>query len=322
MNGEAMNFKAISDKIKGNVVPVPGQFNDDLSLNLSGYEEHVSFLLGKGVKLFYLALSASEFMYMTLAERIAVTSVVAKTINGKGLLLAQAAGDHWIDEQAEEGLALMDAGADAIVVKPVPIKEGSSFFNCKYTRGGYSPDRHDDHFVSYIEQYAQRTNAPIVFHDGLFKNGLGLSMDGLERIAEIDNVVCLKFHMADPCSRQATYAAFGGRIACYDGLHKPLQLWSLVWGASARHTNWSWFDPDHDQIFYDLVTSGDYNGAVALVGREWPLANAIRQTGYRGFKEVMSLMGLPGRACRIPGEELNAQQKILVANAAKEIGLI
>lgn len=317
-----MNFNDISKRIYGNVVPVPGQFNDDLSLNLPGYKEHIQFLLDKGVKVFYLALSASEFMFMTLEERLAVTKTVAETIGDNGTLLAQATNDNWITDQAAEGKSLMDVGADAIVVKPVSIKEGSSFFNCKYTRAGYSPSRHDDHYISYIEQYAEMTNAPIVYHDGLFKNGLGLSMEGLERISEIDNVVCLKLHMADPCSRQAAYEAFGNRIACYDGLHKPLQLWSLVWGATARHTNWSWFDPEHDQKFFDLVKAGDYTAAVKLVEREWPLANAIRQTGYRGFKEVMHLIGLPGRKCRIPGEELNDQEKAMIKNAVQQIGLI
>ncbi len=317
-----MNFNEISKKIYGNVVPVPGQFCEDLSLNLPGYRDHLQFLLEHEMKLFYLAHSASEFGYMTMAERVKVTQTVTEVVGNTGLVLAQAVGGGWIDDQVNEAKMLMDAGADAIVVMPVPVKEGSTFFNCKYLRSGYSAERHDDYYVDYIERFAESSKAPIVFHDKLFANGLGLSYSALEDIAAIDNVVCLKIHMADPCARQAVYSTLGQKIASYDGLHKPLQLWSLVWGASARHTNYAWFDPDHEEKFFNYVKNEKFNKAIGLVNREWPLANAIRQTGYRGFKEVMKLVGLPSGPVRFPGEELSDAHRKIIAEAAQEVGIV
>lgn len=317
-----MNFNQIKAKIKGNVVPVPAQLNSDFSLNLSGFRDHAQFLVDKHVNVFYLALSASEFEYMTTKERILVTKAVADVVGDKGIILAQAIAGGWIEEQIEEARAMLDAGADAIVVKPVGIKEGGKFFSCKYLRGSYSSGRHDDHFVRYMEQFSGNIKAPLVYHDKPFSNGLGLSMEGLQRIIEIENVVCLKVHVPDPCVMQDIYGNFGTKVACFDGFGKSLQFWSLIWGATARHTCWSWFDPLHDKEFFDSVKSGDYAKAVALLNKEWPLAHTIRQTGFAGYKEVMRILGLPSGPVRIPGEELNEPQKKMIEHAVREIGLL
>ncbi len=316
-----MDFQTVGNKIIGNVVPVPGQFNKDLSVNLQGYRDHISFLLEHNMKVFYLAHSASEFGFMTLSERIEVTKTVSLAVGDNGIVLAQAVGGGWGEEQTTEAKMLYDAGATAIVVMPVPIKEGSTFFNCKYLRSGYSADRHDDYYVDYMEKFAVDTGAPLVFHDKLFGNGLGLSYDALERISQIENIVCLKIHMADPCARQAIYSTLGQKVASYDGLHKPLQLWSLIWGASARHTNYAWFDPDHEENFFNFVKEGSYEKAIDLVNKEWPLANVIRLTGYRGFKEVMRIVGLPSGPVRIPGEQLSDHHKKIILEAVTETGI-
>lgn len=317
-----MNFESIKEQIKGNVVPVPGQFNADLSLNVTGMQEHVSFLLEKGVKVFYLALSASQFEYMTSEERIAVVKGVCDTVGDKGIVLAQPVASGWIDSHIAEGKAMRDAGADALVIKPVGLKEGGKFFSCAYKRGGYSPDRHDSHYIDYMEQLAAQTGAPLAYHDAPFKNGHGLSLDALMNIVAIENTVCVKVHVPEPCVMQSLYAELQGKVAAYDGFGKTLQLWSLTWGATGRHTCWSWFDPTNDATFTKLAMEGDITGAAEMVNREWPVAHAIKQTGFQGYMELMRLVGLPSGPLRIPGEELTSAHCKLIETAAREIGLI
>ncbi|UZP66661.1 dihydrodipicolinate synthase family protein [Desulfovibrio mangrovi] len=317
-----MNFLDITAKIHGNVVPVPAQFNDDLSLNVGGMQEHVSFLLDQGVKVFYLALSASQFEYMTSKERLQVVRGVCNVVGSKGTVLAQPVTNGWIDGQIEEAKAMMDAGADVLVVKPVGIKEGGKFFSCTYKRGKYSPERHDDFFISYMERMAIETQAPLAYHDAPFKGGQGLSLDALLKIAEIDNTVCVKVHVPEPSSMQKVYGALKGKVAAYDGFGKTLQLWSLTWGATGRHTCWSWFDPQGDMEFTKLVMTGDIAGAVEQVNREWPIAHAIIETGFQGYMELMSLAGLPSGPIRIPGESLSSAQKGMLKKAAQQVGII
>ncbi len=317
-----MDYNQVIQKLKGTVVPVPAQFHDDLTLHLDAYSEHIAFLLAHDVKIFYLAHSASEFGYMTQQERFTVAEKVVSAVGGKGIVIVQAVGGNWIDEQIQEGRELFARGAAALVVKPIEIREGGAFFHCKYTRGGYAPDRHDEYYVEYMTRFAEETGGPLIFHDKPFSSGQGLSMDALGRIVSIPAVVGIKAHVGDPCTRQAIYSRFGDSVACFDGFGKTLEFWSLLWGASGRHSCWSWFDPDHDNDFYEAMMQGDLSRAVALVNREWPLAHVIRRTGFRGYKEVMHLVGLPSGPVRLPGEELNRAQRLSIREAAREVGLI
>jgi 4-hydroxy-tetrahydrodipicolinate synthase len=317
-----MNPDTIRSRLKGNIVPVPAQYHEDLSINYSAIQEHVSFLIDKGVKNFYLAMSASEFDYMTGDERVSVTECVANTLRGDCILIAQALGGYWLEEQLTEAKRMVDCGAHAIVIVPRGLKEGGKFFSSHYLRGKYSPERHDDYFVNYIEKIAKETKASIVYHDKPFVSGHGPSLEMLNRIVSIDNVVALKEHVSDLGVLRKVYGEFGERVVCFDGFGKTMQFWSFIWGARARHTCWSWFDPETDNQFMACMQSGDLQGAVQIIKNEGPIAVAISHTGFQGYKYIMKLMGLPTGPVRIPGEEINQKQKEMIKKAVIRMGLI
>lgn len=317
-----MKHDEIRSRIRGNIVPVPAQYHDDLSLNLPAMEEHLHFLVENGSRCFYLAMSASEFEYMTREERVAVTRCTAGALPGDCVLMSQAVGGHWIDEQILEAKMMMDAGAQAIVVAPRGLKEGGKFFSSKYQRGAYSPARHNSYFIKYMERFAEETNAPIVYHDKPFANGLGPSMDMLGRILGMENVVALKEHVTEPNVLRKVYREFGEKVVCFDGFGKTLQFWSLLWGAKARHTCWSWFDPRTDNRFMECMNQGDLKGAAQIVNDEGPISEAIGQTGFQGYKHIMKLMGLPSGPVRIPGEEISDLQKEMIREAVVRVGLL
>ena len=317
-----MSFEQLKEKIVGNVVPVPGQFNDDLSLNLQAYRAHVSFLMEAGIKVFYLASSASEFNQMRQQERVQVTRVIAETINDDCFLISQALGDQWIDDQIEEARMLMDNGANAIVVAPKPIREGAMFFNSFYSRDSYKPERHDDYFFSYMEQVARQSDAPLVYHSRPMKNGRGLSLDLLDRITDIDNVIGMKEHVKDPLTLHMVYQRLGKKVSCFDGHGKTVQIYSRRSGARARHTCWAWFDPQRDMLFEKYLGQDDLSRAVDVIYSEWPIAEAICQSGFQGYKYIMKRMGLASGPCRIPGEELNRHHEELLDNALRMMGFL
>ncbi|ACL03365.1 dihydrodipicolinate synthetase [Desulfatibacillum aliphaticivorans] len=317
-----MKAQEVKSRLKGNVVPVPGQFNEDLSLNLQGYKDHVAFLLEKGVRIYYLALSASEFDCMSQKERISVTETVAGCLDDSCLLIAQAVAAGALEEQAAEARDLIAAGAHAAVTAPKSIKEGNKFFSSFYSKAGYSPSRHDQYYIDYMKAFADILQAPIVYHDKAFKSGKGPSMAMLDAILDIELVAGLKEHVPDPLTLRNIYSRYGSKVACFDGFGKTLQFWSMQWGASARHSCWSWFDPKTDQDFVESISKGDLAAASEIVNNEWPVMDAICQTGFAGYKYMMHLIGLPGGPCRIPGEVLSDQEKDVVKKAAKQIGLI
>lgn len=317
-----MDYKRLQESISGNVVPVPGQFREqNLAVDLDKVREHTRFLLERGVGVLYLANSASQFQYMTSEERIAFTETVCREAQGRAVVLAQAVGEGWLESQIEEARKMVDVGADVIVVKPSGLKEGGKFFSCKYARGSYSPSRHDGYFIDYMERFSAAIDAGLAYHDAPFSSGSNLSLDALGQIVALDNVVCLKVHVPDPCVMQRIYETFSGQVAAYDGFGKTLQFWSLRWGATGRHTCWSWFDPDGDEDFYQAALQNDWSRAADIVDREWPVAHAIQQTGFQGYMELMRLRGLPSGPIRIPGEQLNDDQRKMLAAALEQMGL-
>ena len=144
----------------------------------------------------------------------------------------------------------------------------------------------------------------------------------LKRIVSIDKVVGLKEHVSDPGVLRRVYGELGDKVACFDGFGKTVQFWSLQWGAKGRHTCWSWFDPDTDIRFMAYMNDKNFTGAIGIINNEWPIAEAIGQTGFQGYKYIMGLLGLPSGPVRIPGEGIDQDQKEMIRKAVIQVGLL
>jgi dihydrodipicolinate synthase/N-acetylneuraminate lyase len=312
-----MQREELINRVCDEIVPLPAQFHDDLRLNLEGMRSHLEFLLYHGVKNIYLALAASEFDLMTLKERLSVTEMAVKTVNGQATILAQPVGGRWFDEQVEEAKAMTDLGADALVVKLMDLKENQKFFSSRYRKCGYISQYHDDFFIECLGRIGRASGGYMIFHEKPFR-----SFEFLDKVVSLDCIVGIKTHEEDPWIRQKMYSRYGKDFICFDGMGKTNQFWSLLWGARARHTCWSWFDPQTDQKFTRCVKDGNLNKAVDIINREWPVANAILTAGFHGYKIIMGMMGLPYSPVRIPGGMANEEEIKLVKQAAVDIGLL
>ena len=316
MNRET--YEKLNEHLPGEVVPLPTLFNDDLSINFSGVGRHLEFLLDSGVKIIYLAQAASEFEWLSSEERLEVVAFVAKELGGKAMLLAQPVNHEVRALHIEEGIRMREAGADALVVWPINVKYGGAYFSSKYLGGKYIPDRHNKYYISYVEEFAEKSKAPIFYHNKPFSTGDSIALDALKQISEVDNVVGIKEHSTDPGYRHKVYEMLGNTLPCFDGFGKTSQMWSLLWGAKGRHTCWSWFDPISDQIFTSSVINGQIQRAAAIARREWPITKAIIETGLAGYKRIMELSGLPGGPVRIPGQGIDTHGVNLVDRAFEE----
>ena len=85
------------------------------------------------------------------------------------------------------------------------------------------------------------------------------------------------------------------------------------------HSCWSWFEPEVDLKFYKLMKKKKFNDALKIINRETPIIDAIRSSGFPGYKELMRLTGLPQTKSRIPGETLSKKNKTVIIKAFKEI---
>ena len=311
-------MKNLIQNIEGIILPVPSFYKNNLNLDFDKLKKFLEFQIEKNVKNFYLASTASEFEFMSEEERIELTKFISLIIGKNRVLLAQPMGSGSIISQANEGLKMMDVGASALVIKPQAVKESANFFGSKYALRSYSPNRHDRFYINYINQIISLTNAPIIFHDQPFGNGIGLSSNAISEISKNKLVFGFKLHTQDLNHLKNQYQKLNKKI-CFDGFGKTTQFWTLQWGAKAMHSCWSWFEPEIDIRFFNLMKKRKFEKALKIINRETPVINAIRNTGFPGYKELMRLIGLPYTKSRIPGERLSSANKIIIKKAFKEI---
>ena len=132
---------------------------------------------------------------MSEEERLEITKFISLIIENR-VLLAQPIGSGSIKSQANEGLKMMDE-VSALVIKPSRSSNKVNFFGSKYALRSYSPKRHDRFYINYINQIINTTNAPIIFHDQPFGNGIGLSSNAIREIYKNKSVFGFKLHTQD-----------------------------------------------------------------------------------------------------------------------------
>ncbi len=176
------------------IVPIPTQFNKDLTINFNSIKKHLYLLKKKNVNLFYLGQSASELERLSLSERIKLAYYVAKIIRPKAKLILQPLGFTSIEDQIFEAKKLEKIGCDFMVVEPIHIKGKQYFYSNRFKNSEYSPDRHDDYYVEYMKTFSNKIKVPILFHLKEFSFGKTLSIKALDKILKIKNIVGLKEH--------------------------------------------------------------------------------------------------------------------------------
>ena len=311
--------KKLKKNLEGIILPVPSFYKKNLSIDLNKLGKFLEFQIKKNIKNFYLASTASEFEFMSEHERIEITKFIASKISKDSFLLAQPIGSGSIASQANEGLKMIEAGASALVVKPQALKESANFFGSKYSLRSYSPKKHDKFYINYMNKFSDIVRSPIFFHDQPFGNGIGLSLNAIKKISMNKSIVGFKLHTQDLNHLKNQYENLKKNYICFDGFGKTTQFWTLQWGARAMHSCWSWFEPEFDIKFFQLMKKNNYNKSLKIVNRETPIINAIRDSGFPGYKELMRLSGLPFSNSRIPGEKLSFKNRLIISKAFKEI---
>jgi dihydrodipicolinate synthase/N-acetylneuraminate lyase len=312
----------ISNLVKDVICPVPALYKDDLTIDLKAMSRHLDFLLSKEVPVLYLAQAASEWEWMTREERIDITKLVVsgiqKSSNKKTVLMAQPIGKTNIIDHIEEARMLEDLGVDVLVIAPIPIKLGGQFFSGSFNRGGYQRERHDSYYSRYMEEFAHSVSTPICFHNFPPAPGKSLAFETLEEITNIPLVAGIKEHNKELATRKEVYSRFGDKVLCFEGFAKEDFFWAIQYGAKARHSNWSWFDPEWDIRFSKNLHARDYRTVVGMIKAETEFGKVITETGYAGYKAVLEAEGFQGGLVRIPGLNISLEEKREVAMAWKK----
>ena len=220
---------------------------------------------------------------------------------------------HHINDQIKEAKKLISLGCHALVIKPLKEKGKQDFYSTRFKMSEYNSARHDFLYYEYMKKICKKLPIPVIFHHDNINNGRGINLKILERILKIKKIIALKEHNKSLKVRNRIYKKFGKMLICYDGFSKKDFISSYKNGASAKHSNFSWFEPEWDRLFLKLLKEKKYNLVTKLCQIENTIKKSIILTGYAGYKELIKhrkILNVSG--CPIPGCNLTINQRNII----------
>lgn len=296
-----MNRDHLLHRLRGCYVTVPTQFRDgDLELNLPAVTRHVEFLLAGGIRegtgILLAGGAAGDFSTMTLSERFQVAETVIDAANGT-VPVAIGAQTTSTRELGELARGAQRLGADFIQVSP-PF---------------YFSHTEEDFFEFAVAAAEAAPEVGIIVYN-TYWTALGVSVSLIGKLAEIPNVVGLKWATPDPVwmTFEEALARYSQRLGFIDNQSRFVTSHMLGGRAIELHICNHW--PQFGVQLWQLLEAGKYEDAQREMVRVlqpymrlW--AEMETYTSGDGYldKLCMELVGLDSSRCRPPTRDVREQ---------------
>ncbi len=297
-----MNTDAHRKKLEGCYVTVPTPFHDEerFSINEQALRTYVDFLLQGGLTggnaTFLAGGAAGDFSTMTLNERIRVGEIVSEQVNGR-VPIALGAQSTSTLELAKLAQAAQSMGFDFIQV--------ACPFYFTHTEADF------DEFVRAAAKAAPEVGI-IIYNTFWTSSGVSFSM--IERLAELDNIIGLKWAAprTDAMEFEDVCSHFSDRFTIIDNnLFFAFSAMPAM-GARAFEVHLCNFWPAWGLKLVNEVKSGNYAEIARMMTIEampwYKLWVEIENeyTSGDGYldKLCMELVGLPSSRCRPPTRDI------------------
>ena len=293
-----MGFSRLHAKLVGCYITVPTMFRDpDLDLDIPAIKRHVSFLRANGVTagngVLLAGGAAGDFSTMTFDERVAVAEAVFEA--GEGTLpLAMGAQTTSTQELRRLAKAAERIGFDFIQV------------SCPFYFNHTEAD-----FLDYVRAAAEAAPIGIIIYN-TFWTSAAVSFETVERLAEIPNVVGLKWATprTDAMEFEDVVSTFSSRVSIIDN-HLMFPM-SHALGARAFEVHLSNYWPEWGIRLVADLDRGLYADVQRRLVREampfYKLWTEIERTFTSGDgyldKLCMELVGLDSSRCRPPTRDI------------------
>jgi dihydrodipicolinate synthase/N-acetylneuraminate lyase len=298
-----MDFTIARKRLEGCYITVPTMFRDpDLSLDLTATRRNVRFLLERGIDETSGTLlaggAAGDFSTMTFDERLAVAEAIVSEADGR-VPVAMGAQTTSTLELKRLAKAAERIGAEFIQV------------SCPF----YFTHTEDD-FYEYVVAAAEAADIAIIVYN-TFWTSAGVSFAMVERLAEIPNVVGLKWATprTDAMEFEDVVSHFSQRFCVID--NNLLFAASHMMGARAFEVHLCNYWPEWGLRLLDNLRTNNYAAVQqALVEEAMPFYKLwveIEKTFTSGDgyldKLCMELIGLDSSRCRPPTRDIREKYR-------------
>ena len=293
-----MDFARARQRLEGCYITVPTMFRDpDLEVDLAATKRNVEFLLARGITAKYGTLlaggAAGDFSTMTFDERLQVAGAVVEAADGK-VPVAVGAQTTSTMELKRLAKAARAAGAEFIQV------------SCPF----YFAHTEQD-FYEHVCAAADASDIGLIIYN-TFWTSAGVSFAMVERLAEIPNVVGLKWATprTDAMEFEDVVSHFADRFTVVD--NNLYFASSHMMGARAFEVHLANYWPEWGIRLIDNLDAGRYKEVQQSLVRQampfYKLWVEIEKTFTSGDgyldKLCMELVGLDSSRSRPPTRDI------------------
>lgn len=287
------------ERLRGCYVTVPTMFKDveGLPVDLDAIRRHVRFLVDNGIQtgtgVLLAGGAAGDFSTMTLDERISVATAVVEEAAG-AVPVAMGAQSTSTLELAKLARAASEIGADFIQVSPP--------FYFAHTAGD---------FQEYLRAASDAAGDVGIIVYNTYWTSYGLTLDAIEEMLALPNVVGLKWSTADTgvMGFEQAVSRYSSTLSIIDNQLRFVT--SNMLGARAIEVHVCNYWPEWGVRMVQLLEERNYTEAQQqLVDVVLPFMKLWREieahTSGDGYldKLCMELVGLDSSRCRPPTRDV------------------
>ena len=266
----------------GPMVAVATPFTEDYTLDLDALQDNIRFMIDRGVRTGQGSLlvggAGGEHPTLNIDERKAVMSAALEAAQGEVPVLSSI--------QHTDTRVIVELARHASKVGLDGAQLGPTYY--------YTPTEGD--VLRLFEMVARESDVSLMIYHTWWE-GLNMSLDLLQRLAEMESVRALKWSAPDPEHYRQTQLALADTLVIIDNSGE--QVSSHVMGARGFITHLSGFWPEYPLEIWRLLEQGDYVAAKDKFSSfkwKWNLwRNRVAQvTGGEGpfIKAAMEAVGL------------------------------
>lgn len=288
----------------GIIVPILTPFRDDGSVNHEALRSLVERLVRSGVHGVMPLGTSGEFALLSHAEREEVIRTVVEAAGGRVPVIA-GVSDPGTKNTVENAVRAERLGVDAV------IATAPYYYHV-------SPEGVFEHFRTI----SRSVSIPVMVYNIPSYTHTTIPVATLKRIAELDNVVGMKFTTTDfQDFLEALYETRSDKFSVMIGSDSMI-FQAVQAGADGAVTGLANVAPRECVEIYTRVVSGDVKGALEVQRRVYPLARAMGIGDFpAALKEAARILGYDYGVVRPPLRPLSEEQSRAVKEAVFASGI-
>jgi len=270
--------------LRGVCTPICTIFTDDgLRIDEKAQRKHLDRLLSAGIHIIAVCGGTGEFSFLTREERLALTEMVARHVDGQAKLIVHASA-VMTQETIEYAKHAQHHGADCLLILP-PYFEGPTLEGC----------------YEHYAKVAASVSIDVMAYNIPVHSGIDVTPEFAQRLMEIDNIRYLKDSTGDFLRIQQLVKA---GIQVFNGAD-PLMFHGLMADTTGCFWGTSNAIPELAVKLYSLCQQQQWEEARSLWNNIYAINDFIWHNPFNpSVKALGNLLDHDLRECRRPVQPL------------------